>query len=112
MKQEKQVVLTEYVHSDLDGKSIPDAIKFLENLSKLYDCTKLYLDWDGDKLNLIGTRLEYNLEEQNREQQEAYQKNLELAELARLKAKYEKEPDLSEIKKNKILAAMRALDFV
>ena len=94
MKQEKRFVLTEYIHSDLDGKTIADAIKFLESLSKLYEsrsCTKVFLDWDGDRLNLIGTRLESDEEEQQRTAKEAYQRNSELALLARLKAKYEPE---------------------
>ena len=103
MKQEKRFVLTEYIHSDLDGKTIDDAIKFLESLSKLYEsrsCTKAFLDWDGDRLNLIGTRLETDEEEQWRtEEEEAdklgngvrWQRSTELAMLAHLKAKYEPE---------------------
>jgi len=91
MKREKQVILDTCVHADLDGVTIPDAIKVFQEFSRLYapDYVNLRLYWNGDKMHLIGTREETDEEAQKREQsgvdwRESEIRRLEEA-LARLK---------------------------
>ena len=90
MKKTIQVTLNDYVHGNLDGATIPKAIEFLQQLVVDYSyCSNLQLDWDGDRLRLIGNREETDDEEQARLKGEAVQRDAELRYLARLKAKHE-----------------------
>jgi len=72
MKREIQVTFNAFVHDTLDGKTIPEAVKALQRLSKYTPrSTKLYLDWTGDRLKLVSTRAETDEEERARVQSAA-----------------------------------------
>ena len=88
--RDKRVVIRDYIHNDLDCKTIPEVIAMLQSwLDYGKEFRDITIEWDGDLMWLEGTRNETDSEEQARLKQESDQRDRELLTLARLKAKYE-----------------------